>query len=182
MTTAAMMLMHFFALIVLVTQIVPGASLNLQPEYIKDSKDSYVFYNIGKKITLGCLADEKIGNDIEWYRNGSRIEDITELNDRYTITVPKDKKSSKLVVDRAMDTDDGEYSCKARGHSVDFELVGRVIVKIPYYTNLVEGETLRLQCKALGSKFTIHWRLADNSTYDDGALNDKDGKPSDDDR
>lgn len=156
----------------LVTQIALGVTaLNLQGTFNGDG--NYVWYDIRNTITLKCTADEPIANKIDWYRNDSKLKEVNELKDRYTISVSSDKKESRLVIVKAHNNDAGDYSCRYKDQRVEFEAAGNVFVKLPSNTAIVEGETLRLHCTAVGTKIWIHWTLADNSTIDiDGEHDD----------
>lgn len=168
----------FFVLfIVLVAQITLGATLNLQGEpSSEDENNKYIFYDIRSTITLKCKADEPIAANIKWFKNDTNVKDIDALKERYTIGVSTDKKESKLILTKLHNNDAGSYSCRVKsgGDRVDFELAGNVAVKLPSNTMTVEGETLRIQCTAVGTKIWIHWTLNDNSTVDEDGEHDDD--------
>lgn len=158
-------------LIVLVTQIVFGTTLKLHGNF-PNSDGNHVFYDIRSTIHLKCIVDEPLANSIKWYRNETNLKDVKELEDRYTIGVSNDKKESKLTITKMHNNDADAYSCKVKDQRVNFELVGNVAVKLPSNTAIVEGETLRLNCLAVGTKIWIHWTLADNSTIDEEGEHD----------
>lgn len=160
----------FVALVVLVTQIALGSTLNLLGHFHGDG--NYVWYDIRNPINLTCTVDEPIASSIKWYKNDTILKDVSALKERYTISVSGDKKRSNLVIPKGHNNDADEYSCKVKDQRVNFEVVGNVFVKLPSNTALVEGENLRLHCTAVGTKIWIHWTLPDNSTVDDDGEHD----------
>lgn len=153
---------------VLVTFVVAAflgsaCAFKLEGHYKKEG--TYVFYDIKNQLTLKCTADEP--TDIAWYKNDTKVQDIADLNERYEITTGDGKRESTFKIARALQHDQGAYSCRAKDQKQHFTAAGNVLVKVPSNTNTVEGEKLRLHCNAVGSQVSIVWSLPDNSTIDE---------------
>lgn len=129
----------------------------------------FVFYDIKSAITLKCTADENA--DITWFKNDTKVESALSA-DRFTVSRGDTKKESIFKIPKALQSDAGEYSCRAKGKQQSFQVAGNVLVKLPSNTPSVEGEKLRLHCNAVGSSVSITWLLPDNSTIDDDGDHD----------
>lgn len=90
------------------------------------------------------------------YKNGVSVSKDTSLNDRYRI-LPQE---NKFIIERTVENDAGNYSCKIGELSGDITVVAKPAARLPPNTSVVEGEKLRIHCLAAGKPTpVIEWTI-----------------------
>uniref|UniRef100_T1DEN1 Putative basigin n=1 Tax=Psorophora albipes TaxID=869069 RepID=T1DEN1_9DIPT len=140
----------------------------LQPNY-DDPSNSLKIFDIAKPLTLGCNITKAGDYELSWTKDGENVSEIESLKDRYTIL----QKERKFIINRALDSDAGTYTCSVRALNASrtFNVIGNVLVKFESTeigkTNMVEGEPLTLHCVAYGTNPKITWIIG-NTTLSTG--------------
>ncbi|XP_045526164.1 basigin isoform X2 [Pieris brassicae] len=126
---------------------------------LRDSGD--ILFDVRSNITLRCDAAAG-GGAVAWQKNGTALEEVWEMKDRYTL----ERGGIELHVKRAAEDDFGNYSCSLPGQSpaTTWVVRARPHLKLPANSNVVEGQKLKLTCKVLGKPYPrIVWSYS-NST------------------
>lgn len=134
------------------------------PRPLSGAEDTRIFYNVKGQIDLMCSVEESLANtDIEWYKNETNVKEINELKNRYSIDTTSEKKTSKFTIQKALNNDAGNYSCRLKDDQIVYEVAANVLVKLPSNSGVVEGEKLKLHCQSVGTKMHIRWTLPNNT-------------------
>ncbi|GAB0096788.1 hypothetical protein DMENIID0001_123540 [Sergentomyia squamirostris] len=133
----------------------------LVPNYDNTEAKLKVF-EIKHPLVLFCNVTEAGNHELQWFRNGTSVENLGDLKGRYTIL----KSEHKFVIDRTQESDAGLYTCNLPhlAQSKDINVVANVAVKLPSNTAVVEGEKLAIQCIVVGTDPIINWTILDNAT------------------
>ncbi|CAH0589954.1 unnamed protein product [Chrysodeixis includens] len=127
-----------------------------------------IYYDVGRFFSFNCSGQAADGGAYVWRKNGTVVEELWDLRDRYALDEGGAVFRMKV---RTNEDDFGNYSCAIGGAApaITWELRGRPHAKIAPNTNVVEGQKLKLQCKVVGKPYpAVRWSVS-NSTEDANA-------------
>lgn len=150
------------ALILVSINIISCVPLNLRSE-----NDSKIFYNVRGSFNLKCIVDEAVASEIQWFKNETNVKEVAELKERFVISTTTDNKESKFTINKAVNNDAGDYSCRLQEQKFAYDVIANVAVKLPSNSGVVEGEKLKLHCLTAGTEVTVKWTLPNNTTIAD---------------
>jgi len=134
-------------------------------------------FNMGLPFTLNCtLKHVSDGIEYQWKKNGTAVEELSDLKDRYTI----EKSGAFQLKGRSTEDDFGNYTCGVRGSGDEtgWQVQASAHAKLPDDVNVVEGQKLKLQCRVVGKPYpAVTWTYtnasAGNATDVSVALGDR---------
>ncbi|XP_059610857.1 basigin-like [Phlebotomus argentipes] len=126
-----------------------------------------IVFNINRPLVLSCnltLPEINATQQIKWYKNGTAVEELEELQDRHQV-IPDEQL---LIIERSHLEDHGEYTCSLNTTldvlEQSFTAVANVAARLTKNTQLIEGENLWLHCRVTGTDPVVHWLLPDGQT------------------
>lgn len=138
------------------------SNVNLQPQYDDFSRKIRV-YTVHRPLVLFCdVSPSNTTLELTWKRDGLDVRQIPELQNRFEILATE----NKFVIDRTVEDDQGLYTCELSTINLSalFNVVAHVASRIAKETQLIEGESLWIVCRVIGSSPTVTWILPDKST------------------
>jgi len=95
-----------------------GARITKSSHFLK-------MFNLGRKISLVCVATGRPRPRITWLKDGIELASFSEHEHIFEWRIGKNKLKSKVEIDPSMQRDAGYYECQAYNkHAVDVK-VGR---------------------------------------------------------
>lgn len=136
----------------------------LTPKYTHEDRKLVVFEaRDNTPLFLSCKPSSTSASfKIKWEKNGTDVSEVLSLKGRYNI------KENNLIIPDTTPEDDGTYTCRnvETGESADIEVVANVYLKsIPDNLSVVEGEELRIHCKAFGTDPKITWTIGEDDNF-----------------
>lgn len=136
-------------------------TITLVPNYDYVDEKIKVF-SIRRSLVLQCSLSSEPSDAVtmNWKKNGQDITSITEIKGRYSA----DGTTLKITTAEAEDA--GLYECDVPllNLNASIEAMATVEMSLEKNTYVVEGETLRIVCKVVGTNPEILWRVAKNET------------------
>lgn len=139
---------------------VSGQAFTINPQYDDPTTQLRVF-NVHRPLILFCdITPAGYNVELTWTRDGKNVRDISDLENRYQIL----QAENKFVIDRAVEDDDGVYACQASNQRANFNVVANVVSRLTKDTQLIEGESLWIVCRVVGTSPKVTWILPNNQT------------------
>ncbi|CAG4989224.1 unnamed protein product [Colias eurytheme] len=129
-----------------------------------------LLYDVRSNITLRCELTNDGGLAYVWKKNGTTLEEVWEMKDRYQL----EHGGAEFRVARAVEDDFGNYSCALAGQPQQqlWDVRGRPHLKLPANSNVVEGQKLKLTCRVIGKPYPrVQWSYS-NATDEEGNFTD----------
>ncbi|CAK1550294.1 unnamed protein product [Leptosia nina] len=152
---------------------------NIAPALVDEGSSPLedVLYDVRSNITLRCGVDAGAGGSIVWRKNGTVLEEVWEMKDRYSL----ERGKLEMHVARALEDDFGNYSCAlpSQPPANRWQVRARPHLKLPANTNVVEGQKLKLTCKVVGKPYPrVNWGYTNSSEENANftALNAEEGR------
>uniref|UniRef100_U5EQY7 Putative basigin n=1 Tax=Corethrella appendiculata TaxID=1370023 RepID=U5EQY7_9DIPT len=134
---------------------------DLVPNY--DYPDQQIkLFDVRNPLVLSCNVKRDGDYELSWTKDGVDVSKVESLKSRYNII----KEEHKFIIDRALESDAGLYTCsvKSLGESSEIRVIANVAVKLPSNSPVVEGEKLTITCIVVGTDPELSWRVG-NETY-----------------
>ncbi|KAH8409466.1 hypothetical protein KR222_006334 [Zaprionus bogoriensis] len=126
----------------------------LQPKY-SNVEQQMVFYDIRTPLILSCntINNTDANEILTWKKDGVNVTEVEKLKGRYKLI----NAERKLIIDKSIAEDVGNYTCEFKGVSKPIQVISRVVVRVPSNTAVVEGEKMVITCSVLGYKPQLSW-------------------------
>lgn len=132
-------------------------SVSLIPEYDDEATKLRIF-TVHRPLVLYCNVTPVFETmELVWSKDGRNVWDVPELQGRFDILASENKFS----IDRTIEEDHGLYACELANfnRSAIFNVVANVAARLPKNTQLIEGESLWIVCRVVGTAPSVHWIL-----------------------
>lgn len=136
--------------------------ITLNPQY-DDATSQLRIFTVHRSLILSCTITPTAlaGNaELSWSRDGKDVREDSQLEGRFQILAAE----HKFVIDRTVADDHGIYACELGTNKAIFNVVANVASRLPRDTQLIEGESLWIVCRVVGTTPKVSWILPNNST------------------
>ena len=143
------------------SQIVP-TTVTLTPQY-DDVATKLRVFSVHRSLVLFCdVSPVDITSNVQltWTRDGEDVHKIDALKDRFQIL----SAEHKFIIDRTREDDHGLYACEYQNTRAIINVVANVASRLPKETQLIEGDSLWIVCRVVGTAPKITWVLPNNTT------------------
>lgn len=141
--------------------VIHAQSITITPNYNYPDEKIKTF-SIRRPLDLQCTLSSTPSDAVSmnWKKDGQDVSAIPELKGRYTTDGTQFKIQSSVAEDA------GSYECDVPLLNLNASIIVMATVEIALDKNtyVVEGETLRIVCKVVGTNPKIMWRIARNET------------------
>lgn len=137
-------------------------SVTLSPEY-DDAATKLRIFVVHRPLILHCNVTPSFPTlELTWTRNGIKVQELADLHNRFEILTTE----NKFVIERTVEEDSGTYACElpSMNQKAEFNVVANVAVRLTKETQLIEGESLWIVCRVVGTNPKISWILPDSTT------------------
>uniref|UniRef100_A0A336LT56 CSON004190 protein n=1 Tax=Culicoides sonorensis TaxID=179676 RepID=A0A336LT56_CULSO len=119
-------------------------------------------FSVKRALVLNCALSAQTTEEIKvnWKKDGKDVTEISELKGRFTA------EGTSFKISNTQEEDAGVYECDIPllNLNATIEAIATVEVALERNTYVIEGETLRINCKVAGTKPEIMWRVNKNET------------------
>lgn len=143
---------------------VASQTVSVIPEY-DDVATKLRVFSVHRPLVLYCNVTPAFETmELAWSKDGRNVRDVPELQNRYEIL----DTENKFVIDRTIEEDNGLYVCELVNFnkSAVFNVVANAAARLPKNTQLIEGESLWIVCRVVGTAPSVKWILPNNQTLE----------------
>lgn len=144
--------------------VASGLAQNVQltPQY-DDPATKLRIFTVHRSLVLHCDVTPGYATlELTWTRDGKDVRQVPELQNRFEILAAE----NKFVIDRTVEEDHGIFACElpSLNQSAQFNVVANVASRLTKDTQLIEGESLWIVCRVIGTNPMVTWILPNNVT------------------
>lgn len=144
----------------IVCGVVKSQAISLTPQY-DDVATKLRIFTVHRPLILSCDVTPATANvQLTWTLDGTNVNEVSELQGRFEII----QAENKFVIDRTVEADNGLYACEYQDRRAIFNVVANVASRITRDTQLIEGESLWIVCRVVGTSPKVTWILPNNTT------------------
>lgn len=146
----------------IVASFVHSQQITLNPQY-DDAASQLRIFTVHRSLILSCTITPTAlaaNAELTWTREGKDVREDPRLEGRFQILAAE----HKFVIDRTVADDHGLYACELGASKATFNVVANVASRLPRDTQLIEGESLWIVCRVVGTSPRVSWLLPNNST------------------
>lgn len=147
-------------LVATIGSVVQSQDINLIPQY-DDAATKLRVFTVHRSLVLSCGISPVTENvKLTWTRDGKKVDEVSDLQGRYQIL----EAEHKFIIDRTVENDNGIYACEYQTKRAIFNVVANVASRLTRDTQLIEGESLWIVCRVVGTAPKVTWILPNNTT------------------